>query len=244
MIRFALVLLVLLACSAGAAAAELTLLPGAPLTPEAVADMVAADLRARGVGGQVAVEVSSPAAPIPNRATTPMRVVLSELRYDQRKGRYDAILTAGLRSGEAASIPTSGRVDQLVEVPVPARPIARGETLRPEDVTTGTALAASLPSDALRRSEDLVGQQASRPLIPGRAARAGDLVAPWLVRRGDDASMVFRRGALQIVGAAVVLENGRQGESVRVRNAGSGETRRAVVVGTRQVEVTDPGAVP
>jgi hypothetical protein len=87
MIRFALVLLVLLACSAGAAAAELTLLPGAPLTPEAVADMVAADLRARGVGGQVAVEVSSPAAPIPNRATTPMRVVLSDLRYDQRKGR-------------------------------------------------------------------------------------------------------------------------------------------------------------
>ena len=60
MIRFALVLLVLLACSAGATAAELTLLPGAPLTPEAVADMVAADLRARGVGGQVAVEVSSP----------------------------------------------------------------------------------------------------------------------------------------------------------------------------------------
>ena len=43
---------------------------------------------------------------------------------------------------------------------------------------------------------------------------------------------------------AVVLENGRQGKSVRVRNAGSGETRRAVVVGTRQVEVTDPGAVP
>jgi len=48
MIRFALVLLVLLACSAGATAAELTLLPGAPLTPEAVADMVAAAAKTLG----------------------------------------------------------------------------------------------------------------------------------------------------------------------------------------------------
>ena len=126
MSRYALVLPIVLGWSA-ATANELTLAPGTPLTPEAVAGLVAAGLRDRGVGGELTVEVKSPATPIPNRATTPMRVALSDLRYDQRRGRYDAILSAGLSSGETAAIPTSGRVDQFVEVPVPARPIPRGE---------------------------------------------------------------------------------------------------------------------
>ena len=42
----------------------------------------------------------------------------------------------------------------------------------------------------------------------------------------------------------MALDNGRHGESVRVRNGGSGEMRRAVVVGPRQVEVIDPARVP
>ena len=243
MSRYALALLMVLGWSA-AAAGELTLAPGTPLTPEAVADLVAAELRLRGVDGELSVVVSSPAAPIPNRAATPMRVALADLRYDQRRGRYDAILSAGLRSGESAAIASSGRVDQLVEVPVPARAIPRGETLQAEDVIVSRVLAASLPGDVLRRSEELVGQQAARSLAAGRPARAGDLVAPWLVRRGDDASIVFRRGALQIASAALVLDNGRRGETVRVRNGGSGELRRAVVVGSRQVEILDPGAPP
>lgn len=243
MSRFVLALLMVLGWTT-AVASELTLAPGAPLTPEAVAGLVTAGLRERGVGGELSVEVRSPAAPIPNRATTPMRVTLADLRYDQRRGRYDAVLSAGLRSGESTAIPTSGQVEQLVEVPVPVRPIPRGETLQAEDVIVNRLPAAALPGDVLRRAEDLVGQQAARSLTAGRPTRAGDLAAPWLVRRGDDASIVFRRGALQIVSAAQVLDNGRRGESVRVRNDGSGEMRRATVVGSRQVEVLDSGALP
>ena len=103
-------------------------------------------------------------------------------------------------------------------------------------------MLASLPDDGLRRADDLVGRQAVRPLAAGRAARAGEVAAPWQVRRGEDASMAFSRGGLQIVTAAEVLENGRQGQSIRVRNATSGEVRQAVVVGPRRVEVL--GVVP
>ena len=93
MSRYALALLLVLGWSA--AASEVTLAPGMPLTPEAVAGLVTAGLRERGVGGKLSVEVRSPAAPIPNGATTPMRVTLADLRYDQRRGRYDAVLSAG-----------------------------------------------------------------------------------------------------------------------------------------------------
>jgi flagella basal body P-ring formation protein FlgA len=41
----------------------------------------------------------------------------------------------------------------------------------------------------------------------------------------------------------VALENGRRGETIRVRNADSGEMRRATVVGPRNVEAADPDAM-
>ncbi len=171
-----------------------------------------------------------------------MRVALVDLRYDRRSGRFQGRLQATLPSGETTAIATSGRVDELVEVAVPTRPIARGETIADADVAAAWLPAASLPDDGLRRAEDLVGRQAVRPLAAGRAARAGEVAAPWQVRRGEDASMAFSRGGLQIVTAAEVLENGRQGQSIRVRNAASGEVRQAVVVGPRRVEVL--GVVP
>ena len=166
-----------------------------------------------------------------------MRVALVDLRYDRRTGRYQGRLEAALPSGETAAIATSGRVDELVEVAVPARPIARGETIADADIVAAWLPLVSLPDDGLRRAEDLVGRQAVRPLAAGRAARAGEVAAPWQVRRGEDASMAFARGGLQIVTAAEVLENGRQGQTIRVRNAASGEVRQAVVVGPRRVEV-------
>ena len=245
MSRCAAALLLLVGLAVGqAAAAEVTLEPGSPLTRDAVAGLIEAGLRARGVAGDVAVEVRSPAGPVPTRAVTPMRVGLDDLRYDERTGRYRAVLAATLSSGETTSIPTSGLVTELVRVPVPVRPIARDQTVRGEDLELAMLAGSSLARDALRRPEDMVGQQASRALPAGRPVRAGDLAAPWLLRRGDDASVVFRRGGLQIVGSAVALENGRRGETIRVRNAASGELRRATVVGPRQLEAADPGLVP
>ncbi|MGD9507220.1 MAG: flagella basal body P-ring formation protein FlgA, partial [Geminicoccaceae bacterium] len=55
--------------------------------------------------------------------------------------------------------------------------------------------------------------------------------------RGDEAVTVFRRSSLEIVSAAEALDNGRRGETIRIRNAASGEVRRAVVVAERRVVV-------
>jgi flagella basal body P-ring formation protein FlgA len=219
------------------AAADMALLPGAPLTAQVVADLVRDELAARGIAGQLAVEVRQPAAALPNRAGTAMHIVLAELRHDRRTGGFLGRIEAYLPSGEATATAIAGRVDELVETLVPLRPLPRGDTIAIEDLDSAWLLMASLPGDALRRAEDLVGRQAARALAAGRAVRAGEIAAPWAVKRGDEASMSFNRGGLQIVTAAEILENGRPGQSVRVRNAVSGEVRQAVVIGPRRVEV-------
>ena len=220
-----------------AAAAEVTLAPGEPLTPRLVADLVRGDLVARGLDDGLTVEVAVPGAPLPNRAATPTHVALAELQYEPNTGRFRAQLRASLQSGEASTLPISGRVVELVEVTVPARAIARGETIGEQDLTSVQLASAEVRADTLRRPAELIGLQAARALPAGRPARSGDVAAPVLVRRGEPASMRFIRGGLEIVGAGIALDQGRHGNSVRVQNAGSGELRRAIVIGPREVAV-------
>ena len=233
----ALAVLILLSGLARPAAAELALAPGQPLTPDAVAELVRAELERRGVAGRLGIEIRQPAAALPNLAGSPLRVVLAELRHDPRTGRFQGRIESSLASGETAAMPVSGRADALVEVPVPTRPVARGAVLAADDLVMAWLPMAALPDDGLRRPEDLAGRQAVRALAAGRAVRAGEVAAPWAVERGDRVGMSFSRGGLQIVTAAEALENGRPGDTVRVRNAVSGEVREALVLGPRRVEV-------
>ena len=132
---------------------------------------------------------------------------------------------------------TSGRVGRAVEALVPANAIARGRTIAADDLTSVRLLASDLPTDAQTVAADLVGRRATRTLLPQRPIRAGDVAEPWLVRRGDEAVALFRRGGLEIVSAAEALDHGRRGEIIRIRNAASGAIRRAVVVAERRVAV-------
>jgi flagella basal body P-ring formation protein FlgA len=236
----------LIGCTAGlqAAVADTILAPGQPLTPAAVANLIGTELVARGLGADATVDVAMPAMPIPNRATTPMRVVLGELVYDRGTGHYQARLRATLGSGETTAIESRGRVLDLIEVLLPTRPISRGETIGADDMRVARVPNASVRGDTLRHLEDVIGLQATRFLAADRPARAGDVETPWLVARGEPAAMVFARGGLEIVGAGVALDQGKQGQSIRVQNSASGEIRHATVVGPRRVMVDGPDMMP
>ncbi|MEK0086180.1 flagellar basal body P-ring formation chaperone FlgA [Benzoatithermus flavus] len=225
-------------------AADTVLAPGEPLTPAVIADLVGAALAERGIAGRLAVTVETPASPLPNRAAAPMRIAITDLRYEARTGRYDARLTARLPTGQSGSVRSTGRAEELVDVAVLSRPVARGEIIGPEDVATKPFGITMLGADVLQRPEELVGMQAIRPLSAGRVLRVRDLAAPLLVRRGEPVTILFSRGGLEVTDAGVALDQGRLGETVRVQNTGSSEIRRAVVAGPRRVQVGMPGLAP
>ncbi|MGE3290164.1 MAG: flagellar basal body P-ring formation chaperone FlgA [Geminicoccaceae bacterium] len=218
-------------------AAELTLAPGTPLSEAMVGELVRSELAGRGRDGDIAVEVRQPRGQTPNQAAVPMRITLVDLRVDNESGRFQGHIEAVLPTGERSAMMIFGRVDRAVEVLVPANAIGRGRIIAADDLTSVRLLASDLPVDAQILAADLVGRRATRTLLPQRPIRAGDVAEPWLVRRGDEAVTVFRRSSLEIVSAAEALDNGRRGETIRIRNAASGEVRRAVVVAERRVVV-------
>jgi len=118
------------------------------------------------------------------------------------------------------------------EVPVLARRVERGELLSAADFETrpGSPAGALTPAQAS-------GREAARVLMAGNPVRAGDVVPPRLVRRGEPVTIAWRQGGLVITAAGRALSAGGKGELVRVVATATNRTLDGVVEGSGAVRI-------
>ena len=134
------------------------------------------------------------------------------------------------------TVPVSFAVNAWREAATTAQAIEAGAPLaaakvvrKPVDVAAldGVPLVTLLPEAA----------QASRALPQGEALRSRDVAAAPLVQRGQWASLRSGAGAVLTEARVEVLQDGRAGENVRVRQQGAMSQVMARVVGPGQLEI-------
>lgn len=113
----------------------------------------------------------------------------------------------------------------LAEV-VATQPVARGDILEPADLA-GPAQEVSA----------LVGQQARRPLFPGRRVRSLDVQEPLAVERQSAVTVLFVRGALTLRTEGRALSGGSLGEATTVALPGRRTPIPARITGVGEVQV-------
>jgi flagella basal body P-ring formation protein FlgA len=122
--------------------------------------------------------------------------------------------------------------------------IERGEALNDGNVAFDRRPVESL-RDYISSPEALAGKRAMHALLPGRIVMSADLEAdgrdtsPPLVRRGEAVKLVVRLGSVNVVASGEALQDGRAGQSVRVRNIDSKQVVLGRVTERSLVEV-DP----
>ncbi|WP_374013936.1 flagellar basal body P-ring formation chaperone FlgA [Pseudoxanthomonas koreensis] len=102
-----------------------------------------------------------------------------------------------------------------------ARGVAAGEPLVAEALVVETRDASRIAGAALADPAQAVGQVARRVLTAGTVLTAADLVAPRLVRRGDQVALVSRRGGVEVRVAGRALGDAGENERVAVENLSS-----------------------
>lgn len=154
--------------------------------------------------------------------------------YDMRSGRFRGRLFT--ETGKQADV--LGTAILTVDVPVPARRIDEGEILTDADFTTVALPAMQVGGMVVRDGEDLVGQEARRVLAPGRPVMDHAVGAPIVAEKGNRVEIVFRRGAMTVSAPGRLLENGSEGEDVKVVNVVSNRRVVGLVVDADTVEVS------
>ncbi|UNK59146.1 flagellar basal body P-ring formation protein FlgA [Pseudoxanthomonas daejeonensis] len=102
-----------------------------------------------------------------------------------------------------------------------ARGVAAGEPIPADALATETRDTSRIAGAALSDAGQAVGQVARRVLPAGTVLSAGDLVAPRLVRRGDQVALVSRRGGVEVRVSGRALGDAGENERVAVENLSS-----------------------
>ncbi|MGH8302295.1 MAG: flagellar basal body P-ring formation chaperone FlgA, partial [Steroidobacteraceae bacterium] len=72
----------------------------------------------------------------------------------------------------------------------------------------------------------------------GAILTSGDLLPDYMVRQGEQVTMVAAIGGIQVRAAGLALQSGRYGALIRVQNASSAKVVQGIVESDRVVDVT------
>lgn len=109
-------------------------------------------------------------------------------------------------------------------------PAMSQEFIAARTLSVGTLIAASdlLPSDpeshAMSDASELIGQATRVTIYEGRPVRANLLRPPLLVTRNQIVRLKFQSGSLQIATLGRALNQGAEGDLIRVMNLNSHST--------------------
>lgn len=116
--------------------------------------------------------------------------------------------------------------------------IERGRIIGADDVTIKTRdLTEKRLNDPLIDVEEAIGMEAKQKVSDGSPVLSRHLDEPLLVERGKDVTAIVHAYGIQVTMTGQALDNGRMGESVRVKNRDSGKIITGEVIGHRLVEV-------
>jgi flagella basal body P-ring formation protein FlgA len=157
----------------------------------------------------------------------PLGAKVIDLRLDGSQEQFSALVAAA-DSPEAERTRITGRIYRTEAVPVPARQIAPGATIRADNITFHPMRRDRLAGDIARDLNLVVGKQARRGLKEAAPIRLTDLATPVMIEKGAIVRMIYNGHGINLTALGHALEKGSAGDAIRVLNPQS----KAVVQGT------------
>jgi flagella basal body P-ring formation protein FlgA len=169
----------------------------------------------------------------------PASVRAESVLYDPTKPRFELTLVAPDDDRDGAErVRVQGKVFRMVDMPVPVRPIGPLEVIRARDIQMVRLRADQVGPTHINDPDKLVDKSARRVLPAGAPIRVSDISAPILVAKNNIVNVKVASSRLSIVMQGKALEDGAEGEQVRVVNPRSNKIVQGVVTARGEVVVT------
>lgn len=170
-------------------------------------------------------------------------VAVLDLSFDARSRRLQARLAVpGSTAMRLKPLRISGQLVETMEVVVPKRLIARGETLGKDDVVVERRPREGQGSEIISDSRAAIDKVARRALLAGVPLRGGDVQREEIVGKGDLVTIVYEAPGLLITLRGRANEAGAMGDVVSVTNPQSKRVLQGKVSGPGRVSVQPSAA--
>ncbi|MEL6507242.1 MAG: flagellar basal body P-ring formation chaperone FlgA [Pseudomonadota bacterium] len=188
-------------------------------------------LHAAGAPDDLQIEFSNPNFAVPHHVSLAQADV-DTVRWSTTTGRF--VIRTG-RDHQALTI--TGTAHQPVRVPVPTRDLPRGTIISADDIEW-RSMPRGGAGQAPLSHELVIGLEARRLLVAGRALRPSDLAKTVLVKRGNLVTMIYRNGPLTLRNRGKAMASGGMGDVISLQNLTSTRTMTGIIAGRDRVEIT------
>jgi flagella basal body P-ring formation protein FlgA len=154
-------------------------------------------------------------------------IEVTDLSIGDRRDRFSAVLKLPVSHNQTKELRITGSIDQVETVPTLARAIKPGEVIAETDIRWNTISIRRINSRTIQNAADLIGQTVKRPVRAGKILMTSDIVTPTAIDKGEQLTLVFKIGAMQLTAGARALERGGIGEVINVMNSKSRQTVEA-----------------
>lgn len=117
-------------------------------------------------------------------------------------------------------------------------PHMQGARLGAADVTAETRLVSGLAVGYVTDLSELAHSTLRHALPAGAVLTSNDLLPDFMVRQGEQVTLIASADGVRVRAAGLALQDGRLGALVRVQNASSDKVVQGVVASDRVVDVT------
>ncbi len=165
-------------------------------------------------------------------------LAIEAITVDPQARRFSGVLAISAAGQARQTVPVSGRLNRAVKVPVLMRALRPGESIGERDIVFIDAPERQVPANAVRDAAGLVGFSARRALNPGQPVLISDLKPAKRIGKGQPVTLVFDAPGMQLTARGVAMQDGGDGEVIRILNERSRTIVQGVVTAGGTVIVT------
>lgn len=204
------------------------------ITDDMVKKAVMASLKEHDIAGNYDIEFLNNAdATIILPQDMEASIAITEASFNTSRRTFSATL----RTADNALHPIKGVIHPLIDIPVLKLTARRGDTIGQNDVTMLSIRADMLDDNMVIRKDALIGMTPRKIIAAKSPVTIADLEKPVMVKRGELVTMELSRGPIRLSAIAKALENGTEGDIIRLMNIDSKRTIEAEVTGLRTARV-------
>lgn len=202
-----------------------------------IEDNILAAMVEEGISPEMSVEISNRMLQIYIPSDREATVAVEDLIVDKRSRRFTAWLVAPASGPVASRTRITGQIVKMLNVPVLNRRIGNNQIIRSGDIKWIEVRSKRVQDNVITSTDELVGMASRRGLRADTPIQASDIRRPVLIKKGGLVIMVLKTPYMTLTSQGRALDDGSDGDAIRIINTQSNNTVQAVVTGAGQVRV-------
>lgn len=202
-----------------------------------IEDQLRDALSRRGASAELLLKLDNPDFVLHLPKDAAPTVAVTALNYNPTSGRFSAQIVAPSEGLPLTKATVTGRAVQTTEIPVLRHRKVPGDVIRKSDIEwipmRADRLARNVATDAMQ----MIGKSPRHTVRPGYPVRTNELRDPVVIEKNSLVTIRLEQSRMILTVQGRALEEGTQGDVIRVMNTKSNKTINAIVANSSTVHV-------